>query len=158
MCRGSSAGSYTKLLGQARSDSDGRKAGFRLADRRRRIQGREKSDHCLYIITNQMESTGKAIGGLVQNVRFSKNALRNEQDLMASETLSKLYMRAADLRYRSTCLVQTCSKMHSNIQKITPICLSRVAGYSDYFVHLNPNMGGGRQKLSHGTKSMSCVE
>jgi formate C-acetyltransferase len=119
---------------------DGRKAGFPLADGAGASQGREKSGPTASILSTTKWNHKKAIGGLVQNVRFSKNALRSEQDLMALRNLIETYMRRGGFEIQVNVLSSDMLKDAQQHPENYPDLLVRVAGYSDYFVHLNPNM------------------
>jgi len=119
---------------------DGRKAGFPLADGAGASQGREKSGPTASILSTTKWNHKKAIGGLVQNVRFSKNALRSEQDLMALRNLIETYMRRGGFEIQVNVLGSDMLKDAQQHPENYPDLLVRVAGYSDYFVHLNPNM------------------
>jgi len=119
---------------------DGRKAGFPLADGAGASQGREKSGPTASILSTTKWNHKKAIGGLVQNVRFSKNALKTDQDLMALRNLIETYMKRGGFEIQvnvlSTDMLKDAQQHPENYSDL----LVRVAGYSDYFVHLNPNM------------------
>jgi len=119
---------------------DGRKAGFPLADGAGASQGREKSGPTASILSTTKWNHKKAIGGLVQNVRFSKNALRSEQDLIALRNLIETYMRRGGFEIQVNVLSSDMLKDAQQHPENYPDLLVRVAGYSDYFVHLNPNM------------------
>jgi pyruvate-formate lyase len=119
---------------------DGRKAGFPLADGAGASQGREKSGPTASILSTTKWDHKKAIGGLVQNVRFSKNALRTEQDLMALRNLIETYMRRGGFEIQVNVLNSETLKDAQLHPENYPDLLVRVAGYSDYFIHLNPNM------------------
>ena len=125
---------------QTGATPDGRKAGFPLADGAGASQGREKSGPTASILSTTKWNHKKAIGGLVQNVRFSKNALRTEQDLMALRNLIETYMRRGGFEIQVNVLSSDMLKDAQRHPENYPDLLVRVAGYSDYFVHLNPNM------------------
>jgi len=121
---------------------DGRKAGFPLADGAGASQGREKSGPTASILSTTKWNHQKVIGGLVQNVRFSKNALKSEQDLKALSNLIETYMRRGGFEIQVNVLSADMLKDAQAHPENYPDLLVRVAGYSDYFVHLNPNMQG----------------
>jgi len=119
---------------------DGRKAGFPLADGAGASQGREKSGPTASILSTTKWNHKKVIGGLVQNIRFSKNALKTEQDLLALRNLIETYMRRGGFEIQINVLNSDVLKDAQLHPENYPDLLVRVAGYSDYFIHLNPNM------------------
>lgn len=119
---------------------DGRKAGFPLADGAGASQGREKSGPTASILSTTKWNHKKVIGGLVQNIRFSKNALKAEQDLLALRNLIETYMRRGGFEIQINVLNSDILKDAQLHPENYPDLLVRVAGYSDYFIHLNPNM------------------
>ncbi len=119
---------------------DGRKAGFPLADGAGASQGREKSGPTASILSTTKWNHRKVIGGLVQNIRFSKNALKTEQDLSALRHLIETYMRRGGFEIQVNVLNSELLKDAQLHPENYPDLLVRVAGYSDYFIHLNPNM------------------
>jgi pyruvate-formate lyase len=119
---------------------DGRKAGFPLADGAGASQGREKSGPTASILSTTKWNHKKAIGGLVQNIRFSKNALKSEQDLEALANLIETYLRRGGFEIQVNVLSADLLKDAQEHPENYLDLLVRVAGYSDYFIHLNPNM------------------
>ena len=119
---------------------DGRKAGFPFADGAGAAQGREKSGPTAAVLSTTKWSHRKAIGGLVHNVKFSKSALGTDQGLMALRNLIETYLRRGGFEIQvnviSADILRDAQKNPENHADL----LVRVAGYSDYFVHLNPNM------------------
>jgi len=119
---------------------DGRKSGFPLADGAGASQGREKSGPTASILSTTKWSHKEAIGGLVHNIRFSKNALRTSKDLAALRKLIETYMRRGGFEIQANVLNTEDLRDAQAHPENYPDLLVRVAGYSDYFVHLNPNM------------------
>ncbi len=119
---------------------DGRKAGFPLADGAGASQGREKSGPTASILSTTKWNHRKVIGGLVHNIRFSKSALRSDQDLLALRKLIETYMRRGGFEIQINVLNTETLRDAQEHPENYPDLLVRVAGYSDYFVHLNPNM------------------
>lgn len=119
---------------------DGRKAEFPLADGAGAAQGREKAGPTASVLSTTKWNHKKAIGGLVHNVKFSKSALRTEQGLKALRSLIETYLRRGGFEIQvnvvSADLLRDAQAHPEDYQNL----LVRVAGYSDYFVHLNPNM------------------
>jgi formate C-acetyltransferase len=119
---------------------DGRRAGFPLADGAGAAQGREKAGPTASILSTTTWSHRKAIGGLVHNVRFSKGLVQNGRDIAALRGLIETYLRRGGFEIQVN-VVSTDTLRDAQIHpEQYPDLLVRVAGYSDYFVHLNPNM------------------
>ena len=119
---------------------DGRKAGFPLADGAGAAQGRERCGPTASILSTTKWSHRKAIGGLVQNVKFTKSFLETELGLKALRNLIETYLRRGGFEIQvnvvSADLLRDAQAHPENYQDL----LVRVAGYSDYFVRLSPSM------------------
>ncbi len=79
------------------------------------------------------------LGGLVHNVKFSRKVLGTESGLKALRSLIETYLRRGGFEIQVNVVsadtlrdAQVHPENHASL-------LVRVAGYSDYFVHLNPN-------------------
>jgi len=123
-----------------RATPDGRKAGFPLADGAGSSQGSDKSGPTASILSTTKWNHKKAIGGLVHNIRFSKSALKTDQDLAALRNLIETYLIRGGFEIQINVLSADDLKDAQAHPENYPDLLVRVAGYSDYFVHLNPNM------------------
>ena len=73
-------------------------------------------------------------------MKFSAAALRTDEDLAALRSLIEIYLRRGGFEIQVNVVsadilrdAQTQPEKHADL-------LVRVAGYSDYFVHLDPNM------------------
>ena len=131
---------HERLGKETGATPDGRLAGFPLADGAGPAQGRERLGP-----TGAIKSTTKwphepMLGGLVLNLKFSRSALDGHEALEKLRHLIESYMRLGGFEVqvnvvdRETLLdAQKRPEAHQDL-------LVRVAGYSDYFVHLNPNM------------------
>ena len=119
---------------------DGRKAGFPLADGAGAAQGREKSGPTASVISTTKWNHQKAIGGLVHNVKFSKNALKTDEELAALRDLVETFLRRGGFEIQVNVVSAEELRDAQEHPENYPDLLVRVAGYSDYFVHLNPNM------------------
>ncbi|MCC6444534.1 MAG: hypothetical protein IT210_13900 [Armatimonadetes bacterium] len=119
---------------------DGRRAGFPLSDGAGAAQGREKSGPTASILSTTKWSHRKAIGGLVHNVRFSSGVLKTDRDIAALRSLIETYLRRGGFEIQvnvvSSDLLRDAQSHPENYDDL----LVRVAGYSDYFTRLNPNM------------------
>ncbi len=119
---------------------DGRRSGFPLADGAGAAQGRERCGPTASILSTTKWSHRKAIGGLVQNVKFTKSFLETELGLKALRNLIETYLRRGGFEIQvnvvSADLLRDAQAHPENYQDL----LVRVAGYSDYFVRLSPSM------------------
>lgn len=117
---------------------DGRKAGMALADGAGAAQGRETAGPTASILSTTKWNHRTAIGGLVHNLRLSKDSLRTETDLSALRALIETFMRRGGFEIQINAVgadelrdAQAHPDRHADL-------LVRVAGYSDYFTHLGP--------------------
>ena len=131
---------HERLGKETGATPDGRLAGFSLADGAGPAQGRER-----FGPTGAIKSTTKwphepMLGGLVLNLKFSPPALEGDESLEKLRHLIESYMRLGGFEVQINVVdgktlldAQQHPETHQDL-------LVRVAGYSDYFVHLNPNM------------------
>ena len=119
---------------------DGRKAVFPLADGSGAVQGREKRDPTASVISTTKWNHKKAIGGLVHNVKFSKSALKTDQSLFALKNLIETYIWRGGFETQVNAIgADVLREAQAHPENYADL-LVRVAGYSDYFVHLGANM------------------
>jgi formate C-acetyltransferase len=125
---------------ETRATPDGRKAGLALADGAGAAQGRDRNGPTSSIISTTKWNHKKAIGGLVQNVKFSKNTLKNEKDLASLKNLIETYLRRGGFEIQVNVVdVDVLHDAQAHPENYRDL-LVRVAGYSDYFIHLNQDM------------------
>lgn len=117
---------------------DGRRSGVALADGAGAAQGRESAGPTASVLSTTGWSHRGAIGGLVHNVRLSRNSVRTESGLSALRALIEAYLRRGGFEIQVNVVgadvlrdAQTCPEKYADL-------LVRVAGYSDYFTNLNP--------------------
>lgn len=131
---------HERLGSDTGATPDGRAAGFPLADGAGAAQGREKRGPTASVLSTTKWNHKKAIGGLVHNVKFSKNALKTDEDLAALRNLIETYMRRGGFEIQINVVsadeLRDAQKHPENYHDL----MVRVAGYSDYFTRLNPNM------------------
>ena len=125
---------------QTNATPDGRKAGFPLADGAGAAQGREKSGPTASVFSTTRWNHKKAIGGLVHNVKFSGNALSTDQGLKALRNLVETFLRRGGFEIQVNVVSADTLRDAQEHPEDYADLLVRVAGYSDYFTHLNPNM------------------
>lgn len=119
---------------------DGRPAGFPLADGAGAAQGREHAGPTSSILSTTKWDHTRAIGGLVHNVKFSKSVLRNDGGLSALKGLLETYLRRGGFEIQVNAVSADELRDAQRSPERYGDLLIRVAGYSDYFVHLNSNM------------------
>ena len=131
---------HERFGSQTGATPDGRKAGFPLADGAGAAQGRDRSGPTASVLSSTGWNHRKAIGGLVHNVRFSRQALQTDRDLAALRNLIETYLRRGGFEIQVNVVSSDVLRDAQAHPQDYPDLLVRVAGYSDYFVHLNPNM------------------
>ncbi len=119
---------------------DGRKAGFPLADGAGASQGRDRKGPTASILSTTKWNHRRALGGLVQNLRFSASTFRSRQDLEALRHLAETYLRRGGFELQVNVVGSDTLRDAQRRPELYQDLLVRVAGYSDYFVHLNRNM------------------
>ncbi len=131
---------HERLGAKTGATPDGRKAGTALADGAGAAQGRERKGPTTSVLSTTTWNHKRALGGLVHNVKFSKATLRTEQDLAALRSLSEIYLRRGGFEIQVNVVnAEILRDAQAHPEKYADL-LVRVAGYSDYFVHLDPNM------------------
>jgi formate C-acetyltransferase len=119
---------------------DGRKAGVTLADGAGAAQGREQRGPTPSLLSTTKWSHQGAIGGFVHNVVFSKSALDTDAGLQTLRGLIETNMRRRGFEIHVNVVsADTLRDAQAHPEDYADL-LVRVAGYSDYFVHLDPNM------------------
>jgi len=125
---------------QTGATPDGRKAGFPFADGAGAAQGREKAGPTASVLSTTKWSHREALGGLVHNLRLSKSVLKTDRDIAALRSLIETYLRRGGFEIQVNVVGTDILRDAQAHPENYPDLLVRVAGYSDYFVHLNPNM------------------
>ena len=119
---------------------DGRVAGCAFADGSGSAQGRDINGPTSSILSTTKWEHKVMVGGMVQNIRFNKSTFQREADYKALKDLVLTYMKRGGFEIQ----VNMTSKEELLDAQIHPEnyknLVVRVAGYSDYFTHLNPNM------------------
>ena len=119
---------------------DGRLAGWPLADGAGAAQGRERSGPTAAVLSTTRWSHREVLGGLVHNVKFAASQLRSPGDQRAVRRVIETYLERGGFEIQVNVVgrevlleAQAHPEQHRDL-------LVRVAGYSDYFVHLSPKM------------------
>ena len=119
---------------------DGRRAGEPLADGAGAAQGRERRGPTASILSTTKWSHRKALGGVVHNAKFSKSLLRTDGDRRALRDVIETYLRRGGFEIQINVVgKETLLEAQKRPERHRDL-LVRVAGYSDYFVHLDERM------------------
>ncbi|MBM4087761.1 MAG: hypothetical protein FJ272_23470, partial [Planctomycetes bacterium] len=119
---------------------DGRLAGWPLADGAGAAQGREKRGPTASVLSTTKWSHRPVLGGLVHNAKFSKSLLKTETARKALRGVIETYLRRGGFEIQINVVGKdTLLEAQKHPDQYRDL-LVRVAGYSDYFVHLNRNM------------------
>jgi formate C-acetyltransferase len=119
---------------------DGRLSGFPLADGAGGAQGRERSGPTAAVLSTTRWSHRQVLGGLVHNVKFNKSLLRTDDDLRAVRRVIETYLQRGGFEIQVNVVGrEMLLEAQAHPEQYRDL-LVRVAGYSDYFVHLNPKM------------------
>jgi len=119
---------------------DGRLAGLALADGAGAAQGREVCGPTASVLSTTKWSHRKVLGGLVHNAKFTKSLLRSAKARQSLCNVIETYLRRGGFEMQINVVGKEAlldAQLHPDQY---PDLLVRVAGYSDYFVHLNKNM------------------
>ena len=131
---------HEKFGSETGATPDGRPAGFPLADGAGAAQGRELNGPTASILSTTKWSHKRALGGLVHNLKLSGNLVNDQRGLSALRSLIETYMRRGGFEIQVN-VVSTAELREAQVHPDRYAdLLVRVAGYSDYFVHLTTNM------------------
>ena len=121
---------------------DGRKAGVPLADGAGAAQGRETAGPTASVLSTTKWSHREVLGGLVHNLRLSANVLRTGRDIAALRGLIETYLKRGGFEIQVNVVSTETLRDAQEHPEDHADLLVRVAGYSDYFVHLSHQMQG----------------
>jgi formate C-acetyltransferase len=131
---------HVHMGAQTGATPDGRRARWPLADGAGAAQGRETRGPTASILSTTRWSHGRALGGLVHNVKCSRELLREEAGQRALRHLIETYLTRGGFEIQVNAVGrQTLLDAREHPEMFTDL-LVRVAGYSDYFVKLAPAM------------------
>ncbi len=119
---------------------DGRKAFTAFADGAGAAQGRETCGPTASILSTTKWSHKKVLGGLVQNIKFSESAISTESGRRVLLSLIETYLRRGGFEIQVNVVGAATLRDAQLHPENYPDLIVRVAGYSDYFTHLNPVM------------------
>jgi len=131
---------HERMGSETGATPDGRLAKWPLADGAGAAQGREKAGPTASVLSTTKWCHRRVLGGLVHNAKFSKSLLQTEDARKALRNVIETYLRRGGFEIQINVVgkdvLLDAQKHPEQYQDL----LVRVAGYSDYFVHLNKNM------------------
>ncbi len=129
---------HGRLGAETGATPDGRRAGRAFADGAGPAQGRERRGPTAAIRSTTRWDHGPMLGGVVLNLKFTRSALSGETSLVRLAELIETYMRLGGFEVQVNVVdadvlrdARACPEQHRDL-------IVRVAGYSDYFVNLEP--------------------
>lgn len=125
---------------QTGATPDGRPAGWPLADGAGGSQGRERHGPTAAVLSTTKWSHRPVLGGLVHNIKFTKSMLATEAGRKAARGVLETYLRRGGFEIQVNVVGRESLRDAQEHPERYQDLLVRVAGYSDYFVHLNRNM------------------
>ncbi len=131
---------HERLGSQTGATPDGRAAGWPLADGAGAAQGRETRGPTASVLSTTKWSHRRAIGGLVHNVKFSQSQVRDEAGQQAMWAVILAYLRRGGFEIQVNVVGAEKLRDAQRHPEQYRDLLVRVAGYSDYFVHLSKAM------------------
>lgn len=119
---------------------DGRNAHQPLADGAGAAQGREHAGPTASVLSTTKWCQRAALGGVVHNAKFSKMMLQDERGQQALRGIIETFLRRGGFEIQINVVdadVLRDAQVHPEAYRDLVV---RVAGYSDYFIHLSPAM------------------
>ena len=131
---------HERMGSETGATPDGRLAGWPLADGAGGTQGREVSGPTAAVISATCWPHRRVLGGLVYNAKFPAGLFRTPQDRLALRQVVETYLRRGGFEIQVNVVgKETLLAAREHPEQYQDL-LVRVAGYSDYFVHLCDNM------------------
>ena len=131
---------HERLGSETGATPDGRRAGMPLADGAGAAQGKETKGPTASVLSTTKWSHRPVLGGLVHNIKFSDTILNSASALDAARRVVETYMLRGGFEIQVNVVgTETLLAARRNPEEHRDL-LVRVAGYSDYFVHLNEKM------------------
>ena len=131
---------HERMGSETGATPDGRCAGLPLADGAGAAQGRETRGPTASVLSTTKWCHRKVLGGLVHNAKFSASVLRTDEDLAALRGVIETFLRRGGFEIQVNVVGREELLEAKRRPELFPDLLVRVAGYSDYFVHLNEQM------------------
>jgi len=131
---------HASLGAETGATPDGRSAGLAFADGAGAAQGRESEGPTASVLSTTKWSHRKALGGLVQNVRFSRSMLERPSSRQAVRGIIETYLRRGGFEIQLNVVsAETLRQAREKPEDHRDLVI-RVAGYSDYFTTLPKNI------------------
>jgi formate C-acetyltransferase len=131
---------HERMGSETGATPDGRPAGWPLADGAGGAQGRETCGPTAAVLSATCWSHRRVMGGLVYNAKFPRSLFRTAQDRQALRQIVETYLRRGGLEMQINVVgKETLLAAREHPEQYQDL-LVRVAGYSDYFVHLCDKM------------------
>ena len=119
---------------------DGRLAGIAFADGAGAAQGRELVGPTASALSTTKWSHRKALGGLVHNARFSDAMFATPGNRLAVRTVIETFLRRGGFEIQINMLSADMLRAAQEHPEEHQDLVVRVAGYSDYFTTLTPEL------------------
>lgn len=131
---------HERMGAETPATPDGRRAGWPLADGAGAAQGRETCGPTAAVLSTTCWSHRPVLGGLVQNLKFPRHLLGSAAARRAARAVIETYLRRGGFEIQVNAVGRETLLDAQEHPEQYPDLLVRVAGYSDYFVHLNRAM------------------
>ncbi len=119
---------------------DGRKKGFPFADGAGPAQGRERKGPTSAILSTTRWKHHPMLGGIVLNLKFTKNTFKTKEDVIKLKQLIKSYLTLGGFEIQINVVDNRILKEAQKNPEQYSDLMVRVAGYSDYFTRLTSEM------------------
>ncbi|MBU0611139.1 MAG: hypothetical protein KKI08_24885 [Armatimonadetes bacterium] len=131
---------HERMGSETGATPDGRHKGWPLADGAGGAQGREVCGPTAGVLSTTCWPHRRVIGGLVHNAKFPASVFRSPADRTALRHLIETYLRRGGFEIQINVVGrETLLAAREHPEQYQDL-LVRVAGYSDYFVHLCDKM------------------
>ncbi|MCE5239598.1 hypothetical protein LLH23_14075 [bacterium] len=131
---------HERMGSETGATPDGRHAGWPLADGAGGAQGREVSGPTAAVLSTTCWPHRRVLGGLVHNAKFPSTIFRTAEDRQALRAIIETYLRRGGFEMQVNVVGQETLLAAREHPEQYEDLLVRVAGYSDYFVHLCDKM------------------
>lgn len=128
---------HERMGSETGATPDGRRCGLPLADGAGGAQGREHRGPTAAVLSTTCWSHRAVLGGLVHNAKFPASVLKTERDIQALRAVLETYLQRGGFEIQVNVVGrETLLDAQAHPERYQDL-LVRIAGYSDYFVHLN---------------------
>jgi len=131
---------HQRLGAESGATPDGRPAGRPFADGAGAAQGRERRGPTASVLSTTCWPHRRALGGLVHNVKFSRRVFDSDAGRRAVRHLIETYLQRGGFEIQVNVVSADWLRQAQARPQDYADLLVRVAGYSDYFTHLNRAM------------------